>query len=438
VNISQFWSELGTAFSHLLPKGLGELNGSLFYIFNQSGSEKELDFDQLYKVYRTVPHLNIVINEKAKLFSNGIFRVKKRDSEDEILFDHPLQKTLDNPNPFQSLKEFLFMVQVYQCIEGDAFIKKNYTLGNKSRNLASLVPIDFQKKEIHTYRNVAPFEAVSKKDLIRKIEFWIGEHNLRRSFEGDQLDEIIHFRDAGVFFDEALSKIQVHKEVIVNIYKALKARQTMIQRKGGIGALTGNQKDAGMAIPMKPDEKKDIQRRLDNYGLGIGQDPLIVTDVPMKWQPFVYPTRELMLFEEVQDGFHTLCDAFGVKRELFEGQSNFSNKEHAERGTYQDTIIPLWNSFANKLNSELNTEAEGVEIFADYSHIQILQEDEKLKIDTQRAKSDMLLNELDRNLISGETYLEQMGYEDTKLPELSAEAPKQTGEEEQEEENQEQ
>jgi hypothetical protein len=59
-----------------------------------------------------------------------------------------------------------------------------------------------------------------------------------------------------------------------------------------------------------------------------------------------------------------------------------------------------------------------------------LQEDEKLKIDTQRAKSDMLLNELDRNLISGETYLEQMGYEDTRLPKVDTQAGGETEENE--------
>lgn len=393
-----FWSKL-------FPKFVDELNGSIFYIFNSS-KDHELDFSNLYNVYANVPHLNIVINERAKLFSNGIFRVKKRDS-DEILYEHPLNKILTSPNAFQDWKEFLFMVQGYQCIEGDAFVKKNYTVGTRTRNLVNLTPLDFRKKEISYFGNL-PYESTDVSDYVKKITFWWD--NQQRTFEGESLGDLIHFRDSGVFFGEAKSKIESLKDVITNIYKALKARQTMIERKGGIGALTGNQRDAGMAIPLKKTEKEDIQNKLNNYGLGIGKDPIIVTDVPLKWQSFVFPTRELMLFEEIQDGFHAICDAYGVKRELFEGQSNYSNKEHAERGTYQDTIIPLWNSFANKLNSALKTQEEGIEIVVDYSHIAILQDSEKLNVETQKLKSDMLLNEFNAGIITTEEYRQQMGY----------------------------
>src|SRR5690606_25766808 len=92
-------------------------------------------------------------------------------------------------------------------------------------------------------------------------------------------------------------------------------------------------------------------------------------------------------------------------------------------------IIPEWEDFANKLNMELRTEEEGVEICVDYSHIPILQENEKEKVDTQKVKSDMLLNEFREKHISGEEYRDQMGYQGP---------PPEPEEEEEDDENQDQ
>lgn len=407
-----FWSGLWDKFQ---PNELRKLNGSFFYVFG-GDSASELDFKVLYKVYQKVPHLRAVIDQKSWMFSNARLQVKKRDSEDEILYEHPLQKLLDKPNAFQSTREWLFMIMAYKCISADAFVYKNYVVGDKLRNLVSLTPIDYSAMKINTRRDVQAFEVTDVEDMVKNIQFTFN-NGTSRVFKDTDLKSLIYFRDTGIKFTDACSKIITLKDAIINIHEAMKARQTMIKKKGGIGALTGNQKDAGNALPMSKKEKESIQERLDSFGLGSGKDPIIVTDVPMRWTPFVFPTRELMLFEEIEDAFHQICDGYGIRREIFEGQSTYANKEHAERGTYQDTIIPEWEDLAKKLNAGLQTEKEGVEIVVDYSHIAILQENEKEKVDVQSVKSGMLINELNNNLITREDYRDQMGYEGPPPPE---------------------
>lgn len=431
MGLASAWNSLWGKASQ--PKEIKELNGSFFYVFGGGDADKELDFKLLYKVYLRIPHLRAVIDQRCTMFANGRLYIKKRDSEDEILYDHPLQAKLNKPNAFQSTREWMFMIQAYKCISGDAFIYKNYSVGKNLRNLQGLTPIDYDSMKVKARNDALPFEVTDTLDYIKSIEFTF-RNGATRKFK--DMSELIHFRDTGIKFTDATSKIITHKDTITNIYEALKARQTMIKRKGGIGALTGNQKNGDMAIPLAKKEKEEMQQRLNQYGLGAGKDPVIVTDVPMRWQPFVFPTRELMLFEEIQDGFHQLCDAYGIRREIFEGQSNYSNKEHAERGTYQDTIIPEWEDFVNKLNMELNTEADGIEICVDYSHIPILQENEKENIEMQKVKSDMLLNEISANLITPEEYRDQMGYDGP--PPEPKEQQEEPGneEEEQEDENQ--
>src|SRR5690606_9876357 len=114
-----------------LPRELRDLNGSFFYVMFGGDPDNELDFKSLYKVYLRIPHLRAVIDQRCMMFSNGRLYVKKRDTEDEILYDHPLQAKLNKPNAFQSTREWMFMIQAYKCISGDAFVYKNYSVGNK-------------------------------------------------------------------------------------------------------------------------------------------------------------------------------------------------------------------------------------------------------------------------------------------------------------------
>lgn len=398
------------------PNEIQKLNGSFFYVIKGGlGDDNELDFRLLYKIYRKIPHLRAVIDKRSTLFSNGKLVVKDLDSEDKILYDHDLQKRLDSPNVFQSTKEWMFMIEAYRCLSGDAFIYKNQIGAPRSRNLKALTPIDYDSMKVDTYSNVLPFEVEKRSDYIRSIQFNFGNGSTRTFNRMTGLDDqIIHFRDSGIKFTEAHSRIHTLRLPITNIYKALKARGVLIDKKGGIGALTGASNKAASGndvnVPMGKKEKEAIQERLTKFGLGDHQDSIIVTDTPLKWQPFVYPTKELMLFEEIEDDFHQLCDGYDIRRELFDGQTNYSNKEHAERGTYQDTIIPAWEEFANKLNTELKTADEGIKICVDYSHIAVLQKDKKAEADTDKVKSDMHLNELRDKIITRQEYRDMMEY----------------------------
>lgn len=411
------------------PNEIQKLNGSFFYVIG-GGTEQELDFRLLYKIYLKVPHLRAVIDKRSSMFANGRLYVKKRGSDDNTpLENHPLQKILDKPNGFQSQKEWMFMIQAYKCISGDAFIYKNIFIGDKLRNLQALTPLDYESMHITTKRNVLPFEALTPADYIDNIRFTFKEGTRTFKSSGpigyNDLETLIHFHDTGIKFTEAYSRIQTLKDPILICYEALQSRKTMIKRKGGIGALTGAQNKMvngnDVNVPMTKKEKELIQNQLEGFGLGENKNPIIVTDTPLKWQPFVFSSRELMLLEETADAFHEICDGYDIRREIFEGQSNYSNKEHAERGTYQDCIIPEWNDFVMKLNTDLKTADEGIEICVDYSHISILQENEKEETATNKTKSDTHIAELKSNLITREEYREFMGYEGPPPPEVELE-----------------
>jgi hypothetical protein len=398
--MSGFWSNLFGAFTKVEKEG-----NSFFYLM--SGTETDLPYKSLFEIYKNIPHLRSVINKKAELFSTANFKiVSTGGSEDEINTGHPLNAVLQNPNSMQSWRQMLFMISVYKSIAGVAFIYPGFGFTRTAKRLSFIKNIDFNDYTFNLNSNVNTIAEEDVDKIVKNVKFTM-DNGVQNEY---LMSDLIMFKDCFDSYLKNFSRITTLKEPINIIYKALIARGILIDKKGGVGILSGNQKDGGVAVPMKPEERKKLDQRLNNYGLGRGKEPVILTDVPMKWQSMVFPTNQLMLLEETEDAFFIICDEYGVSRETFSGNATFANKEQADQMTYNNVILSEWSDFFSLMNKELNTAAERIRIDVDYSHIAALAGNEKEEVDTQVAKSSMLLNELDRGVITALEYRQQMGY----------------------------
>lgn len=376
------------------------------------GASFDMPYKGLFEIFRNIPHLRALLERKASMWSNARFKVVKTDTEeDEVDYDHELNEVLTNPNKLQSWRQMLYMLSLIKSIAGISFLYPGFGLVRKPSYLEFLKVIDFETYEIVDDKSKNFLTDDNVDEIIKQYVFSMLNGNTVKY----KPSELLAFKDTYVSYLGNYSRITTHLKPIENIYKALVARGILMDRKGGIGALTGNQKDGGVAVPMKRGEKKKIQKRLDNFGLGMGQDPIIVTDVPMKWQSFVFPTAQLMLFEEIVDDFNSLCDGWGMARELFVGDAAYAaTRKQAETDTYENTIVPEWEDFFDTLNDGLNTKLEKRRIDVDFSHISALQKSQKEKVQTDATKSQTLMNEMDKGIIDIDEYRQQMGYEKRK------------------------
>lgn len=381
--------------------------GSFFYMMR--GNSTDFPFKSLFEIYKGIPHLRAVIDKKAELFSNVKFKiVKTNTSEEEIDIKHPLNEVLKNPNVFQSWRQMLYMLQIYKSVAGVAFIYPGFGLSRSAKRLDFLKNIDFADYIIKENRLNNTIQSQNISEIIDKITFTLDDGKVLNYLPED----LIMFKDSFSSYIKNHSKITTLKTPIENIYKALVARGILIDKKGGVGILSGNQKDGGVAVPMKPSEKEALNSRLNGYGLGAGKEPVIITDANLNWQSMVFPTNQLMLFEEIEDDFFTICDSYGVARETFNGNATFANKEQADAMTY-NTIMSEWTDLFDLLNDNLFTAKEGIKIVQVTDHIGALAEDELQNIQTQAAKSAMLISEVSSGLISIQEYRQQMGYVNT-------------------------
>ena len=139
----------------------------------------------------------------------------------------------------------------------------------------------------------------------------------------------------------------------------------------------------GGAIPMTPEEKKTIQK--DWYKRS--KDELIITESNVDWKPMSFPTKDLMLFEELSADKLAIIDAFGLNANLFSSErgATFNNVKESIKMVYTDTIIPEAQSMYNSMMKQWGLSGDYY-LKADFSHLASLQEDEEAKQMSRKPK----------------------------------------------------
>jgi phage portal protein BeeE len=213
-------------------------------------------------------------------------------------------------------------------------------------------------------------------------------------------------------FDTDTSDMKTLEESAKNLMCILEARGEIIRHRGALGMITPESGSDGLAGAIAgSDGKKDLLSQLKKmYGILRGQSQVIVPDYPVKWQKMSMSIAELRLAESQTEEVNTCCDLLSVPRELFDPSTTFDNKEQARLKMYQDTVIPWAYSDITRLNAKMGLASQGLYYAIDYTHLQILQESEKDREATLKAKSDRLIALMDKGIIAIEDVQAELGY----------------------------
>lgn len=404
INLARFITD--SFFGAGQPKKVEKQQDGTFW-YGYQGQGIDFPYSTLFEIFKNIPHVRAIIERKASMWSNARFLIQKTDTkEDEVDYTHSLNVVLNDPNKLQSWRQMLYMLSLRKSIAGIAFLYPGFGLSRRPGRLEFIKPIDFDDYEINADRNKNFLAEDDINNIIKEYIFYMANGGTVRYKPSD----IMVLRDTFESYIDVTSRITTNLIPIQNIYKALIARGYLAEKKGGVGIISGNAKDTGMSVPMDPTEKQRLEDRVNSHNLQSGKN-IMVTDIPLKFQHTIFPTGELKLFEEIVDSFNTLCDSWGMARELFVGDAAYaSTRKQAEADTYNNTIVPEWNDLFGVLNKGLNTAQEKIKIVLDIAHIEVLQKSEKESVEVQKAKSDLYIGELEKNLIDEKEYRQLMGY----------------------------
>jgi hypothetical protein len=240
-------------------------------------------------------------------------------------------------------------------------------------------------------------------------------------FENLEVQDIVYLTTAdGMNIIRPTSKIDALKYPLSNIKASYHKRNVLLENIGAIGILSAQKSDIGGSIPMTPEEKHEIQRDWYNRS----KDELIITESQVNWQPMSYPTRDLMLFEELTADKLAIIDAYGLNYNLFSSDkgATFSNVKDSIRMCYTDTIIPETQSMYDTIMQQFKLTDEGYKLIADFSHLPVLQDDELSKEQARTAKVNNFSTMLRDGVISSEQYAAEFGIELMKVDAATAQA----------------
>lgn len=336
-----------------------------------------LDVSKPAELYYEIPELQIVIKKFADLFSNGeIVLLDKYGKKVPKEKAPEFYKLFNNPNPLQSGNAFMWEYCAQCWVFGNQLIYKN------KPSVLLKVPQTLQNIPAYNTTPIATGKFLNQ----LKIEDIISGYDVR--IDGVttryQTKDVIWSKHSDLQ-NPIVGKSPLYglKFPLSNTKLAYKYRNIIMGAEGaGLGIISGSNKDASGAVPLKKSERERIEQQfMEDRGVD-RKSKIMVAEGNVTFTPTVYETMKLGLFEEVDANLITLINFFGLDVNLFSKNSTFENKKHGIIASYQDAIIPFADSFGQKLTTDLEIEKNypGCTAGVSYAHVQVLKEDNTTEI----------------------------------------------------------
>lgn len=347
-----------------------------------SKGEVYIDTDVPYDLYNTIPQLRTPVDKLTAMFSNGVFKYQKVGSDKFDAMPTDIAKLLENPNVLQGQNPFLNQYLRQLIVYGNQFIYKNSAskITTTPQSLINVSPANIKPKLTGKL-----FDQTTMDGIVNGFEY--SENNVNKKFETNQiLWSKISDLDNNLI---GYSPLKAMKYPLSNTVAAYQYLNCISTEKGGIGVLSSQSKDAMGALPMTAEEKKELEAtyRAEN-GIEDNQKKIHITTGSVTWSPMSYPTRDLLLMEQIDANFLSILNVLGVNQNLFVN-STYENLKNGLIQTHNDTVSVYADGFTQALGKFIGVK-EGYRLVLDYSHLPYLQADKKTDADTFNIVSNGL------------------------------------------------
>lgn len=380
---NNFWSSFFGWDQSRMNRYINDFRTNHNSISNQVWGVKQpvwIDTDKAYRHYLEIPELRTVINKRASMMADGVPYLE--DMEGNKVDKHPwLFDLINNPNPTQSWSDVIFTLSVNDALYSNSFAyapKRSFGIVNL------FVPLPSNQIVINlSGRRLKQFE---DEGLIDSYTFYYDDDTKEKL----SVEEVVYLMTPdGLNIVNPNSRMDALRFPLSNIRAGYSKRNVLLENIGALGILSAKSNDIGGAIPMTPEEKREIQQ--DWYRRS--KDELIITEADVNWQPMSFPTKDLMLYEELTADKMAIVDIYGLNSYVFSQDrgATFSNVKEGLKMAYTDTIIPETKAMYASLSEQLGLIDEGYKICVSFDHIPVLQTDTNQSAQALDTRASALL-----------------------------------------------
>jgi hypothetical protein len=336
-----------------------------------------VDTNKPYELYIKIPELRTIINKRALMISSAIPKLID-DSGTEVETHKWVYDLIAKPNPTQSWSDVMYSLAVNDGLFNNSFAycpERSFDI----RNL--ILPLPSNKVKIAGTGKL--LDQIDVEGLIKNFEFWYDNQN----HETIEVKNMVYLNTPdGINLINPVNRIDTLKYPLTNIMSQYSKRNVLLENIGAIGILSSRKSDLGGSLPMDAEEREEIQRDW----LKRQKDKLVITEADVQWTPMSFPTKDLMLFEELTEDKMAIIDAYGLSYYLFSQSkgATFTNVKEGMKMTYQDTIIPETEQMYATLSHQLGLTEEGLLLVPDFSHVAVLQDDKNIEASAMNLRAD--------------------------------------------------
>ncbi len=364
------------------------------YWFKYSGHQSSLT------AYEMCPPVNAIINRKAQAYINGkSFVLNTQGKESSTPDAKKIKALMAKPNALQSWKQFEAQGYIYQQLFGYNIVLPIKPFGFKDNiDATSLWNIPPSMIDIEETNKL--FYQTDTSGIIKELVL-----NYKGTRTVIKVADVFIMKDYTPSFNSLVipeSRIKALALPINNIIGAYESRYVIINKRGALGILSH---DPGRgeygSLPMTNEQKAELQADFSKYGLRGHQWQFIITTAALKWQAMGQSVKELMLIEEVEESTVACCAGLNFPPFILGlRDTTYSNMNAAEKGLYQNSIIPDAENNYEQWNHFFGLAERNLEFVKDFCHLPVLQEDDLSKAQARKARNDAYLIEWQNNLIT--------------------------------------
>ena len=211
---------------------------------------------------------------------------------------------------------------------------------------------------------------------------------------------------------KAHSRLESLDKNIANLLAVYDARNVIFVKRGGIGYIVSRKMDATGTDALTEKEKKQlVEQNMERYGIGKGQLPYGISDVPIDFVRTNLSITELQPFDETLADAINIAGAYGIPAVLVprKDQSTFSNQATAEKTVYASVVIPMAKEFCKAFGSFIGLDRSGFYLDVDFSGVDCMQDGMKTEEEVRKLVNDRCRQQFLDGLITLNDWRGQIG-----------------------------
>lgn len=382
-----------------------EPNGGDFFHWKDQNSS--------LNAYNSCPPIAAIVNRQTQAYVTGKTWIlnnagkakgKEATSADAV----KLRNLMRRPNPLQSWKQFEAQGKIYQKLYG-------YNIVHVIKPFGFTDPID-----ANALWNVTPWCEIT----LRNITSLFGVNGLKDVIASVQLvyegmattlnlDDLFIMQDLSASFSNLIfptSPLQTLEGPIGVIVGAIESEKVIIGNRGPAYVISSAKTDDSGVVALLPGQKTQLQDDFSRYGFREGQWRQIITNQPINVQAMGYNMAELMLHDSIREATVMCCGVLNFPPFILGlADTTYNNMEAAEKGLYQNSVIPDAENNYEQWNGLFRCEQRGFKIDKDFAHVPVLQANLKELAQARLTMNQALKMEFERDLLTVNRWLELAG-----------------------------